>query len=179
MTRLPAIALFAVLAITACGNGSPTSGKSSRPGQSPDATPSASASATPTAPPSGGHSAAPGSTTPKPRASSGNQPAPAPSDFLIASVTKPCITPGQTQELDVQTWPSSLIAYNTLYADGKSGFQYGGEGADQVDSKGYFTATWTIIPTTPRGDATIDLTVNAGQDKQATGSVKFRVAGSC
>jgi hypothetical protein len=72
---------------------------------------------------------------------------------MKASVSNPCVRPGGPVTLTVDTEPEAFIGYDTQYSDNRNGMNggYGGTGSGKADSKGVFTATWTVGPTAPPG----------------------------
>jgi hypothetical protein len=149
--------------------GTPTQTPGSSPtGASPSPEPSTPASVgkgskgSPESSPSGPPSFAPGTT-------------PAPVD---AGLDAECVEPGGSQGITIHTRPRYELIYNTTYADGRSGGEYGGTGTGQTSASGDHRGTWVVLPNAPIGTARVDIAV-AGGNESAFRQLSFRVARSC
>lgn len=132
--------------------------------------PPTDSSASPTAPatsPAGGV-AAQGHTAPPP----------SPAASFTVTLAASCVIPGGTQTLTAQSRPGYTVAYNSHYADGKTGDTYGGYGLLTTDARGRAVATWTVATSAPLGQVTIGVgTANGGAPTTATRT--FVVAAHC
>jgi hypothetical protein len=89
-----------------------------------------------------------------------------------------CVVPGGLQTLTAQRRPGYTVAYNSHYADGKTGDTYGGSGLLTTDARGRAVATWTVATSAPLGQVTIGVgTANGGAPITATRT--FVVAAHC
>jgi hypothetical protein len=189
-------ALLLALATTACGltgpsaQRKPTTNVPPLPKSSVSATPSASGSGTP-APgssasaangtPKPGTSASAGAGTPKPGTS--GKPSSSPkrpvTDLKVAmTLAKTCLMPGQSQTVDVTVSMGSVaVLIDTLYEDKKDGQTHGGFKIDgHADSKGHFSYTFTVLPGTPKGGATVF--VRAGNKDHRGAAEKAFIVGT-
>lgn len=104
-----------------------------------------------------------------------------PADFntmpLTVSLSASCAQPGQTMRATAETLPGSKLAFVAAYSDNDfvPNFTYvPAEG----NPTGTFTWAWEITPTTPRGDAMVNVVSSKGK-KGASFKAPFRVADSC
>ena len=129
----------------------------------------------------GGQSATPGTTT-APQGGSSTSPSTKPSPTQIdlkATLAKQCVKPGESQTVSFTARPNMKVIVNTGYSDQKDGSVHGGRFTDvTTDGNGHFTATWTVSPAAPPGDASTQV---AAVDMYGTGHSRlpFRVALAC
>ena len=104
-----------------------------------------------------------------------------PADFntmpLKVTLSADCATTGQAMQATAVTLAGSKLAFVAAYSDNDfvPNFTYvPGEG----NPTGTFTWTWEITPTTPRGDAMVNVVSSKGK-KGASFKAPFRVADSC
>ncbi len=141
----------------------PASGPTAAPGKGSG--PSTATGSTPVAPPAG---ASPSSTRPSPTHIE-----------LNATLAKTCVRPGETQTITLVARPNMRVLVNTGYADRQDGTVHGGRYSDgSTDASGRFSATWTVSPTAPHGDASTQV---AAVDEIGSGTkrIGFRVAAVC
>jgi len=89
-----------------------------------------------------------------------------------------CVVPGGTQTLTAQSRPGYTVAYNSHYADGRTGSDDGGYGLVATDAHGRVVASWTVSASAPPGTVTVGVgTANGGPATTLTRS--FTVAAHC
>lgn len=99
---------------------------------------------------------------------------PAPTGVPITvTLASPCVRPGASQTITITTAPGSGVAYDSVYADGKSGVDkdhgfYGGNKGGQTDKQGTWTDTWVIAPTAPPGPVRVDVVAATPQGSGTT-----------
>lgn len=94
-------------------------------------------------------------------------------------LAKSCVRPGETQTVSFRARPNMRVVGNTGYADRQDGTVHGGRFNNvNTDETGYFTTTWTVSPTAPHGQASVQVAV---VDQHGTGTDKksFTVAAVC
>lgn len=98
---------------------------------------------------------------------------------LRVTLGSACVTPGGEQRLVVETLPEAYVAFDNLYADGRTGAAYGGaEPAGRADGTGRFTAVWRVAPGTPAGRVRLDVGVSARTGSAIT-MTYYRLAARC
>ena len=145
-------------AITACGGSHHVATRSSSPTRPrPDTGQGAVTTTTRGAPV---HSTSKVSVT-RTTLASGPPVTPAPSGVPITvKLASPCVPPGGSQTITITTEPSSGVAYDAVYADGKNGTSkgyYGGNKGGQTDNSGVWTDTWVIAAGAPPGPVRVDI----------------------
>jgi hypothetical protein len=142
---------------------------------SPSAKPGAPSSAKPGATPGASSAPASGTSgTPKPGTSATPSSRPRPASDLTLKITlsKECVVPGTAQTVTVDVDLGNVrVLVDTLYADKKDGQTHGGFKVDGfADGKGHYSWTFTVLPGTPVGTAT--LWAAAGNDKHRAKEAK-------
>ena len=130
----------------------------------------------------GGSPGAPGAAGSTPAGgAAGGQAAGTPSagaSWFTVSLGSACVVPGGTQTLAAHSRPGYTVAFNSRYADGKSGDTYGGFGVLPTDASGTVTSHWTVAATAPLGTVTLGAgTANGGPATTLTRT--FTVAAHC
>lgn len=193
---LPCALVALALASTACGLTS-SNEKPKRVFQLPDPSASGTPKATGSGTPKPGSSAA-AAGTPKPGSStgstsdssarpgtsgapSGSAPAKPVTDLTVTlALAKTCVMPGQSQTVDVTVnLPNAVVIIDTLYEDKKDGQTHGGFKPDaKADAKGHYSYTFTVLPTAPKGGATVF--VRAGnREHRGEADKAFIVGAAC
>lgn len=190
-----AVLVVAAMGVAACGETAPvgahraasSAAVQGTPSSTPRVTagsPAASMAAAPgpgtapsrrTAPPSASSAAGGAAATADPPLPSG-LPSSAP---LRVRLGAQCVVPGTEQRLVVETLPDAFVAFDNLYADGRTGATYGGaEAAGRADGTGRFTAVWRVAPGTPAGRVRLDVGVSARTGSAITMRY-YRLAARC
>lgn len=137
--------------------------------------PSERATASPANPDFGSHSA-----TPPPYHFASDIP-------VRASLSKPCIRPGDVETLTVVTVPRGGVVYVAVYADGGGGAAspfgngYGGNDKGYADKQGNYRSTWTVASNAPVGKGYVDVYVgyNSKWGRATPVLTVARTDGSC
>jgi hypothetical protein len=155
------VAVTVMLTIAGCGGSSdvPSADASSAPRQAA----ATSSTTTPTS------AATPSSTGGETRSAGAPAAASSPSTTTLdvgngleikATLASACVKPGGKQSITIDIGRPGAVAYNSFYADGKSGGMenfYGGNNGSSVDEKGTWTDTWVVGPTAPAGPVRVDV----------------------
>jgi hypothetical protein len=116
-------------------------------------------------------------------AAPGNSPQPTPKATevpLNASLSKTCVTDGQTLTLTMHAEPHMGVVFDTNYPDGKDGQVHGGfDSRGRTDLNGTYTSTWTIGPGTAPGPADVELAAVAGNYHTGHQRLPFTIALTC
>jgi hypothetical protein len=85
---------------------------------------------------------------------------------------------GESQTVDATiSMPNVVVLVDTLYDDKKDGQTHGGFKVDgKADGKGHFTFTFTVLPGTPSGGATVFL--RAGNSEHRGEAEKAFIVGA-
>lgn len=161
--RTGALVLTVTLGVAACGsNGdgqgasvtdTPVAGMTTLSTTKDTSATGGSRRSAPRSPTSGGGST--GADAPRPPDESQAKPLP-----LKPTLGKKCLHAGDTQSIVIQTEPEAFVGYSSVYSDGKTGLDpgfYGGAAQGQADASGRYADTWTVTPTAPSGDVTVDV----------------------
>jgi hypothetical protein len=101
---------------------------------------------------------------------------------LHASLSKTCVTVGQTLTLTLHAEPHMSVIFDARYPDGKDGQVHGGfdSRGSTNPATGDYTSTWTVGPGTPSGAADVELAAIGSTDYH-TGHQRlpFTVALTC
>jgi hypothetical protein len=98
--------------------------------------------------------------------------------LFTADLARQCVVPGGSQTLTAHSRPGYSVAFDSTYADGREGPQYGGYGVLPTNANGVATSSWTVAATAPAGQVRLDIgTSNGGPGVTITRT--FTVAGRC
>jgi len=106
---------------------------------------------------------------------------------IHATLSNPCVRPGQVETLTVVTQPRGGVVYQAVYANGAGGaaspwgLGYGGNDKGYADKKGNFRSSWTVAANAPAGKGYVDVVVGYNS-KWGRSTPAFAVAnpdGSC
>ena len=87
--------------------------------------------------------------------------------------------PGGRQTVSIVSEPNFVVGYDAQYSDGKDGRTYGGMDSNgRIDSKGYYSSTWTVALTAPAGQVIVWVAVG-GSGETAFRQPTFQVKSSC
>ena len=99
---------------------------------------------------------------------------------LNASLSRTCVTAGQTMTLTLHAEPNMRVVFDTRYPDGKDGQVHGGMDAQGwTTSNGTYTSTWTVAPGTPPGSADVETAAVGYDDHTGHQRLPFTVALTC
>jgi hypothetical protein len=90
-----------------------------------------------------------------------------------------CVALGGQQTIYIATQGQASVSYNTHYADGKLGGDYGGVGIGVTDATGVYRGAWTVSGRAALGTATIDAGMSQGGTWATAPGVSFSVATHC
>lgn len=77
---------------------------------------------------------------------------------MTVTLEDSCVRPGDSQRITIHTLPAAGVAFDTEYADGKSGLMeghHGGNFGGFTDPEGNWSYTWVIAATAPAGKALV------------------------
>ena len=98
---------------------------------------------------------------------------------LTVTLALACVVPGEEQAILVQTHGPASVAFDTHYADGRLGADYGGEAIGQTDSSGTYRSAWFVSHRAPIGAASVNAGITAGGVTSTASAVAFNVADQC
>lgn len=177
------VPIIAALLCTACGTGAvplgqdahATPGGATPAGGDRAATAGSSSGTLKPTPPSG-HGAA------VPTTAAGASPLHGPSVSsagITVTLAYACVQPGGQQLVRIEVPQQASVAYNTWYADQKSGTDYGGEAVGVTDSRGAYESGWTVSVHAPVGRATVRAGARYANTTSVAADVAFNVSTHC
>ena len=103
---------------------------------------------------------------------------------LTARVSVACLRPGGTQTVTLTSEPKTNVGYDSVYADGKTGWSpdhYGGSNKGETDASGQWQDTFVLKPGAPPGKVEVNaIAGNArGAGKTATSFAVAKADGTC